>query len=64
MTEQEKLFEELAIQAKALGFNHVDIYIPDKETDEVVAFTFSKSEDYIKAIQEIELEAQKKETEI
>ena len=50
-------FEELAIQAKALGFNHVDIYVPNKESDEVVAFTFSKSEEYIKKIQKIELEA-------
>ena len=54
-------FEELTIQAKALGFNHVDIYVLNKESDEVVAFTFSKSEEYIKKIQKIELEAQKVE---
>ncbi len=51
----DKILEELAIQAKALGFNHVDIYVPDKKTGEVIAFTFSKSEEYTKKVQEIEL---------
>lgn len=48
-------FETLAIQAKTLGFNHVDIYVPDKKTEETVAFTFSKSEEYIKIIQNVEV---------
>ena len=43
----EETFHELVVQAKALGFDNVDVYIPDKESDEVVAFTFSKSEGYI-----------------
>lgn len=48
-------FETLAIEAKALGFNHVDLYIPDKKTEETVAFTFSKSEKYSKIIQDVEI---------
>ena len=55
---QEKIFEELGIQAKALGFDFIDIYVPNKKTDEVVAITFSKSEEYVKKIRNIELEAQ------
>jgi len=46
----EETFHELIVQAKALGFDNVDVYIPDKESDEVVAFTFSKSEEYIDKI--------------
>ena len=50
-----KKLEDLASQAKALGFNNVDLYIPDKKNDEVVAFTFSKSEKYIQKIQDMEI---------
>ncbi len=55
MTSWEERFKELVIQAKALGFNHVDVYVPDKVSDEVVAFTFSTSEKYIEKVSEIEL---------
>jgi len=55
MTSTDKLLEELVIQAKALGFDHVDIYVPDKKSGDVVAFTFSKSEAYIAKIQKIEM---------
>lgn len=55
MTSWEEKFKELVIQAKALGFNHVDVYVPNKVNDEVVAFTFSTSEEYIKKVGEIEL---------
>lgn len=47
--------EEVAIlihRAEQLGFNIVDLYIPD---DEVIAFTCSKSMDYIEAIQKVEV---------
>lgn len=55
MNDSDKRFEELVIQAKALGFDYVDIFVPNKESDEMVAFTFSKSEEYIKKVQNIEL---------
>jgi len=48
-------FDDLAIQAKTLGFNYVDLYIPDKQSDELIAFTFSKSEEYSKIIQDVEI---------
>lgn len=58
-SETEKIWtfniRELIIQAKALGFDYVDIYVPDKESGEVVAFTFSKSEKYSEEIQKIEV---------
>lgn len=47
--------EEVAIlihRADKLGFNIVDLYIDD---DELIAFTCSKSKDYIEAIQKIEV---------
>ncbi len=49
----ENKLKELVIQAKALGFNYVDIYAPDK--DHVTSFTFSKSKEYIEKVSEIEL---------
>lgn len=45
--------EDLAIlihQASKLGFSIVDLYIPD---DEVIAFTCSKSDEYIKEVTKI-----------
>lgn len=48
--------EELGIlvhRAKQLGFNIVDLYMPDG--DEVIAFTCSKSMDYIEAIQKVDV---------
>jgi len=47
----DKILAELIIQAKALGFDHVDIYVPDKKSGDVVAFTFSKSKEFIKKVQ-------------
>lgn len=55
-TNENKVLEYLIIQAKVLGFDYVDLYVPDKKSDEVVAFTFSKSKEYSEAIQNIELE--------
>lgn len=52
---REKALEELAIMAKGLGFDYVDIYVPNMETGEVQAITFSKSEKYAKKVQDIEL---------
>lgn len=63
MTPEEKTlkaFEELIVQAKALGFDYVDLYIPDKKSEELIAFTFSKSKKYIDKIQEIEVEEAEK----
>ena len=37
---------------KFIGYQYVDIYCPDKEN--VVAITFSTSEEYIKKVQNIE----------
>lgn len=48
--------EEVAIlihRAEQLGFKIIDLYIPDG--DELIAFTCSKSKDYIEAIQRVEV---------
>lgn len=47
--------EEVAIlihRAEQLGFNIVDLYMPDG--DEVIAFTCSKSKEYIEAISKVD----------
>ena len=47
--------EEIGIlihRAEQLGFNIVDLYVPD---DELIAFTCSKSMDYIEGIQKVEV---------
>lgn len=57
---RKEMIEEFSVQAKNLGFSYIDVYTPDKKTDEVVAITFSKDKKYVKAIQNIETSNNKK----
>ena len=35
-------------------FSYIDVYVPDRITDEVVAITFSNDEKYIKLVSKLE----------
>lgn len=41
---------------KVFRWEYASMYVPDKEKDELVAITFSQSEEYIERVTEIELD--------
>ncbi len=41
------------------GFTHVDLYMPGGEDGELVAFTVSKSKEYVEAVSGIEIQEAK-----
>lgn len=50
--DMESKLKDFVVQAKSLGFDYVDLYVPNGK---LVAFTFSTSEKYIDIVSKIEI---------